>query len=302
MASSPTPEDGAGITIGAEGTPDAGPTARRILLGALLKRLRERAGVGRADAAYEIRGSDSKMSRLEAGKVSFKERDVEDLLKMYGITEDADRDRVLTMARESNKSGWWQRYNEVIPSWFEDYVGLEVSASRIQSYELLFVPGLLQTPEYARALVSAGRPDATDPGVEQRLKVRLERQRILRRPDAPTFWAVLDESVLHRPIGGEDVLTAQMDHLLEMAALPSVVLQILPWHLSGYAAEHAFTMLRFAEPELPDLVYLEEHTGAAYLDKRPDVESYTRIMDRLTIDALSPEASRRHLTKLRAER
>jgi hypothetical protein len=287
---------------GADEVPESGPTARRILLGALLKRLREGAGVARADAAYEIRGSDSKMSRLEAGKVSFKERDVDDLLKMYGITDGPDRDRVLEMARESNKHGWWQRYNEVIPSWFEDYVGLEASASRIQSYELLFVPGLLQTADYARALVSAGRPDTPDPEVEQRLTLRLQRQRILRRPDAPTFWAVIDEAVLHRPVGGEDVLTAQIDHLLDMAALPSVVVQILPWNLSGYAAEHAFTMLRFAEAELPDLVYLEEHTGAAYLDKRPDVESYTRIMDRLTIDALSPEASRRRLTALRAER
>ncbi|TCK22468.1 helix-turn-helix domain-containing protein [Pseudonocardia endophytica] len=298
MVSSPTPDGDDEVG----GIPDAGPTARRILLGAMLKRLRERAGVARADAAYEIRGSDSKMSRLEAGKVSFKERDVGDLLKMYGLTDGPDRDRVIEMARESNKSGWWQRYNEVIPSWFEDYVGLEASASRIQSYELLFVPGLLQIPEYARALVSGGRPDATDPEAEQRLNLRMQRQRILRRPDAPTFWAVIDEAVLRRPIGGEDVLTAQIDHLLDMAALPSVVLQILPWHLSGYAAEHAFTMLRFAEPELPDLVYLEEHTGAFYLDKRPDVEDYTRVMDRLTIDALSPDDSRRHLTKLRAER
>jgi transcriptional regulator with XRE-family HTH domain len=299
VVSSPIPDDAADDV---DGIPDAGPTARRILLGALLKRLRERAGVARADAAYEIRGSDSKMSRLEAGKVSFKERDVADLLKMYGVAGDPDREHVLEMARDSNRHGWWQRYNEVIPSWFEDYVGLEASASRIQSYELLFVPGLLQIPEYARALVSGGRPDVSDPDVEQRLKVRLQRQRILRRPDAPTLWAVLDEAVLHRPIGGEDVLTAQIDHLLEMAALPSVVLQILPWNLSGYAAEHAFTMLRFAEPELPDLVYLEEHTGAFYLDKRPDVESFTRVMDRLTIDALSPEASRRRLAQLRAER
>lgn len=286
----------------AEEVPDSGPTARRILLGALLKRLREEAGVARSDAAYEIRGSDSKMSRVEAGKVSFKERDVDDLLTFYGVAKGADRDRVLEMARDSNKRGWWQRYNEVIPSWFEDYVGLEASASRIQTYELLFVPGLLQIPEYARAVVSAGRPNATDPNVEQRLKVRLNRQRILRRPDAPTFWAVIDQSVLQRPVGGKDVLTAQLDHLIELAAQPSVVLQILPWELSGYAAEHAFTMLRFAEPELPDLVYLEEHTGAAYLDKRPDVESYSRVMDRLTIDALPPERSRRLLADLRAER
>lgn len=297
MAEGPT-----GSEPDVDAIPDSGPTARRILLGALLKRLREGAGVPRSEAAYEIRGSDSKMSRLEAGKVSFKERDVVDLLKMYGVSDGPDRDRVIAMAKESNKHGWWQRYNEVIPSWFEDYVGLEASASRIQSYELLFVPGLLQTPEYARAVVSGGRPNAASDAAEQKLKLRLQRQRILRGPDAPTLWAVLDESVLQRPVGGEDVLTAQIDHLLEMSSLPSVVLQVLPWSLSGYAAEHGFTMLRFAEPELPDLVYLEEHTGAAYLDKRPDVESYTRVMDRLTIDALSPEKSRRLLAKARAER
>ena len=297
MASNPSQERPADDELN-----DSGPTARRILLGVHLKRLRERAGVSRGDAAYHIRGSDSKMSRLEAGKVGFKDRDVADLLTLYGLPDGPERDHVLGMASQSNRTGWWQRYNEVIPTWFEDFVGLEGAASRIQTYELLFVPGLLQTPEYARAAVSGGRPDQVDAEAEHRLSLRLGRQRLLQRRDGPTFWAVLDESVLHRPVGGPRVLNAQIDHLLELASTPSIVLQLLPWGMSGYSAEHAFTMLRFAEPELPDVVYLEEHTGATYLDRRADVESYTRVMDRLTIDALTPDQTKQHLAKLRAER
>ncbi|MEQ3550143.1 helix-turn-helix transcriptional regulator [Pseudonocardia nematodicida] len=283
---------------------DRGPTARRIVLGAHLKRLRERAGVKRADAAYNIRGSDSKMSRLESGKVGFKERDVADLLTMYGIGQGPERDQVLAMAADSNESGWWARFNDVLPGWFEDFVGLEASASRILSYELLFVPGLLQTERYARAVLSGGRadlPPADREQVNKKLEVRLRRQRILHRRDAPTFWVVLDESVLRRPVGGPAVLREQIDHLLELSALPNVIVQILPFGLSGYAAEHAFAMLRFAEPELPDLVYLEEMTGATYLDKRADVERYGQSMDRLTVDAMDPERSRQHLSKLLAE-
>lgn len=284
---------------------DRGPTARRIVLGAHLKRLRERAGVKRSDAAYSIRGSDSKMSRLEAGKVGFKPRDVEDLLTLYGIGEGPEREQVIAMAADSNESGWWARFNDVVPGWFEDFVGLEASAARILSYELLFVPGLLQTEQYARAIVSGGRTDLSPTareGVEKRLEVRMRRQRVLHRKDAPTFWVVLDEAVLHRPIGGPAVHGAQIEHLLELSALPNVIIQLLPWDLSGYAAEHAFAMLRFAEPELPDLVYLEELTGSTYLDKRADVEQYGRVMDRLTVDALTPERTKQHLSKLRAER
>ncbi|MFP5068097.1 helix-turn-helix domain-containing protein [Pseudonocardia nantongensis] len=283
---------------------DRGPTARRIVLGTHLRRLREQAGIKRSDAAYSIRGSDSKMSRLESGKVGFKPRDVEDLLTMYGIGDEAEREQVVAMAADSNESGWWARYTDVVPGWFEDFVGLEASASRILSYELLFVPGLLQTESYARATVSGGRPDlspADRDAVEKRLEVRMRRQRILHRKDAPTFWVVLDEAVLHRPVGGPGVLGAQIDHLLELSALPNVIIQLLPWDLSGYAAEHAFAMLRFAEPELPDLVYLEELTGATYLDKRADVELYGRSMDRLMVDALNPERSKQFLSKLGSE-
>ncbi|MFP5020288.1 helix-turn-helix domain-containing protein [Pseudonocardia phyllosphaerae] len=283
-----------------------GPTARRIVLGAHLRRLRERAGVTRSDAAYSIRGSDSKMSRLEAGKVGFKPRDVADLLTLYGVGEGPERDEAVAMAAESNETGWWARYHDVVPAWFEDFVGLEAAASRISSYELLFVPGLLQTEEYARVIVSGGRPEqvpATErDAVEKRLEVRLRRQRVLHRPDAPTFRTVIDESVLHRRVGGSRVFDAQIEHLLEMAELPNVVVQILPWDRSGYAAERVFSILRFAEQELPDLVYLEELGGSSYADKHAEVQRYGRAMELLAADALTPDATVRHLATLRADR
>ncbi|MDD7937499.1 helix-turn-helix transcriptional regulator [Actinomycetospora lutea] len=282
-----------------EGT---GPTARRIILGAQLRRLRERAGVARSDAAWSIRGSDSKMSRLEAGKVGFKERDVADLLTMYGITEDSERELLLDMTRRSNEPGWWQPYGDVLPDWFEDYVGLETSASRVQTYELMFVPGLLQTEDYARAIITSGHPDRATADDERRLTVRMRRQQMLGRRDSPTVWAILDESVLHRPIGGHAVLVGQIERLLEVAALPNVVIQVLPFALSGYAAESTFSILRFSEPELPDLVYQEHLTHATYLDKRPEVEQYSRVMDRVAVDALTPDETRQYLTKLAAER
>jgi hypothetical protein len=279
-------------------SPDTGPTARRIILGAHLRRLREEAGVSRAQAGYLIRGSDSKMSRLESGKVGFKERDVADLLTAYGITDPAQREAITGMALRSNEHGWWQRFGDVIPTWFEDYVGLESSASRIQTYELLFVPGLLQTEDYARAVITGGRPATSTPATEQRIRLRMRRQQRLGRRDAPTVWAVLDEAVLHRPVGGPSVHLEQLRHLVELASLPNVIIQVLPNALSGYAAEGAFAVLRFAEPELPDLVYLESMTNALYLDKREEVETYSRAMDRLTVDALSPADTRQFLAKM----
>ena len=279
----------------------AGPTARRIILGAQLRRLRERAGITRSDAGYSIRGSDSKMSRLESGKVGFKERDVGDLLTMYGVTDERERELLLDMTRRSNEYGWWQPYSDVIPEWFEEYVGLEMSATRIQTYELLFVPGLLQTEEYARAIITSGRPERAGADDERRITVRARRQRLLGRRDAPTLWAILDESVLRRPIGGPGVLAGQIRHLLELAALPNVIVQVVPLSLSGYAAEGTFSILRFAEPELPDLVYQELLTGAIYQDKRADVETYSRVMDRIAVDAFSPDETKQYLTKLLAE-
>lgn len=278
-----------------------GPTALRIVLGSQLRRLREAAEISRADAGYSIRGSESKISRLELGRVGLKERDVADLLTMYGVTDQVDREQFLEMVKRSNQPGWWHRYNDLMPDWFQDYVGLEEAAIRILTFELQFVPGLLQTEDYARAIASHGRPDSAGPDVDRRVGLRMSRQKILHRPGAPRLWAVIDESVLNRPIGGRQIMLAQLDHMLEMTRQPQITLQVVPFALSGYAAEAPFTMLRFGEPELPDLVYIEHLAGALYLDKRDEVELYSRVFDRLTVDALTPDRTRQLLAKVRAE-
>lgn len=278
-----------------------GPTARRIILGAKLRRLRETAGITRADAGYSIRGSESKISRLELGRVGFKERDVADLLTLYGVSQPEQRDDILEMARQSNERGWWHRYSDLMPNWFQDYVGLEESASRIQTYELQFVPGLLQTEAYIQSVASRGRPEHLTEDLRRLVDLRLRRQNLINRPGAPKLWAVLDESVLHRPIGGRRAMREQIDYLLEITKQPHVTVQIVPYELSGYAAEGSFSMLRFAEPELPNVVYIEHLSGALYLDRLEEIEVYSRVFDRLMVDAETPDRSRQMLAKIRAE-
>lgn len=279
----------------------AGPTARRMVLGSQLRRLREAAGINRVDAGYQIRASESKISRMELGRVGFKERDVTDLLTMYGVGDPEERESLVTMATMSNQAGWWQRYGDLMPKWLDNYVGLEEAASRIQTYELQFVPGLLQTEEYARAIAKHGRPGNASDDVERRVALRMRRQKLLAHPGAPRLWAVVDESVLRRPIGGRRAHAAQLDHLLEQTTLPHISLQIVPYEMSGYAAESAFSLLRFAEPELPDIAYVEYLSGALYLEKIEETEIYSRALDRLAVDAETPERSRQMLLKIRAE-
>ena len=278
-----------------------GATARRMVLGAQLRRLREKAKITRAEAAYTVRASESKMSRLELGRVAVKERDVADLLTMYGVGDPAEREAFLDMVRHANQPGWWRRYNDVLPSWFQDFVGLEESASLIQCYELQFVPGLLQLEAYAMAIATRGRPEFAPDDVKRRIAARMERQKILFGVHPPTLWVVLDESVLRRPIGGRQVFRAQLEHMIEMSLRPNITIQVVPHHLSGYAAEGAFTILRFAEPELPHVAYIEHLGGALYLDGLAEIEVYGRALDRLMVDAETPERSRQMLAKVLAE-
>ena len=273
-----------------------GSTARRMVLGGQLRRLRESKGISREDAGYSIRGSGSKISRLELGRVGFKERDVADLLTLYGITDHAERQSFLDMVRQSSQPGWWNRYSDLMPAWFQDYVGLEESASRIQAFEVQFVPGLLQTEQYSRAIVRRGLPEASDDEVDRRVTLRMQRQKTLSQPRAPRLWAVVDEAVLRRPTGGRAVLRLQIEHLLEVTQQPNISLQVVPFE-GGSAAEGAFTILRFAEPELPDIVYLEHLGGALYLDKSDEVELYTKIAHRLAVEAETPENSRKMLAQ-----
>jgi transcriptional regulator with XRE-family HTH domain len=269
-------------------TPQArgGPTALRIILGGQLRRLREASGVTREAAAGVIRGSASKISRLELGRVGSKKRDVADLLSLYGVTDERRRESLLALADEANTPGWWQRYGELLPEWFEVYIGLEEAASRIRTYEVQFVPGLMQTRSYARAVVRLGHPNASEEELEQRVELRMKRRRLLTVDNPLTVWAVVDESALRRPIGGLEVMRAQLRHLLELTELPNVTLQMMPFHRGGHAAAGGpFSILRFAEPELADVVYLEQLTSALYLDKRRDVDGYSLVMDRLCVEA-----------------
>jgi hypothetical protein len=275
----------------------SGPTALRIILGAHLRRMREAAGFSRSEAGWEIRSSESKVSRMELGRVGFKERDVNDLLSFYGLDDAEERERLLALAREANNPGWWHRYGDVLPSWFHSYLDLEAAASMIRTYELQFVPGLLQTEDYIRATVQLGRGVIPADEVDRRVALRIRRQAILTRPDPVRLWAVLDESALRRPIGGEKALVQQIEHLIDMTQLPHVTLQVMPFTISSNSGSAgAYSILRFAEQDLPDIVYIEHLTSALYLDKVEDLDQYTETMEALCIAAPSPHKTRDFLS------
>lgn len=279
-----------------------GPTILRILLGAQLRRLRVAREITREQAGYAIRASHAKISRLELGRVGFKERDVADLLTVYGVTDAEEREPLLTLARQANAPGWWHKYGDLLPNWFEVYVGLEEAASIVRTYEVQFIPGLLQSPDYARAVIMLVHGSASVSEVDRRVSLRMARRERLIRPEAPTLWAVMDEAVLRRPIGGPEVLRGQIDHLLRVIELPNVRLQIMPFTRGGHAAAGGpFSILRFPERDLPDVVYMEQLTSALYLDKLDETDHYMQVMDRLCIQAYSLAESRRFLEDLRDE-
>jgi transcriptional regulator with XRE-family HTH domain len=276
----------------------SGPTVLRMLLGSQLRDLREAAGISPDQAGYEIRGSRSKISRLEHGRVSFKERDVSDLLTLYGVTDEQRRAHMLALAQQANNQGWWAKYDDVLPDWFETYVGLEQATSLIRGYELQFVPGLFQTEDYARAVTRLGHRAAPPEEVERRVSLRLKRQQLLAGPQ-PRVWSVIDESALRRPLGGRDTMRAQLRHLLEIAELPQVTLQLMPFERGGHsAAGGSFAILRFAEPDLPDIVYIEQLTGALYLDRREEIDHYREVMNSLSAEAETPADSERLLKRI----
>jgi transcriptional regulator with XRE-family HTH domain len=263
----------------------AGPTVQRLVLGGHLRRLREQAGMTTERAAASIRGSHSKISRMEHGRVGFKERDIADLLTLYGVTDGPEREALLNLAKEANTPGWWQAYSDILPHWVEPYFGLEAAASFIREFELQFVPGILQIEEYARAVIRLGNLPSEDE-VIRRAEARISRQEILHRADPPRVWAVLDEGALRRHIGGRDVMKAQLRHLIEMCDHPNVTLQILPFSAGAHRAMGGpFTILRYTEPDLRDVVYIEQLTSALYLDKPTEVDAYLEVIEEVCLQA-----------------
>jgi hypothetical protein len=232
---------------------------------------------------------------MELGRVGFKERDVADLLTLYGIIDEQERGAFLALARRANVPGWWHHYSDILPHWFEMYLGLEQAASVIRTYEPQLVPGLLQTESGARAVIQLN-PDLPVTDIDRRVALRMKRQRVLTQPEAPNLWAVIDEAALWR-LDGRAAMRDQMQHLIDMAELPNVTLQVMPFYSGAHAAVGGpFTILRFSEPDLPDLVYLEQLTSALYLDKNEDVQHYLMVMDRLCVQAKSPAETIRFLS------
>jgi transcriptional regulator with XRE-family HTH domain len=279
--------------------PRAAPGVLRLLLGTQLRRLREAAGVTPEQAGYEIRASRSKISRMEHGRVGFKQRDVADLLTLYGVTDDLTRSGVLSLAQQANAQGWWRQYGDILPDWFEAYLGLEAAAALIRTFELQFVHGLFQTEAYARAVTMLGHRAASADEIDRRVSLRMKRQDLLQGPGAPRVWSVMDEAALRRPVGGREVMREQLSRLIEVAGLPRVTVQVVPFRRGGHAgAGGSFTVLRFGQPDLPDVAYIEQLTSALYLERRADVDHYMEVMNRLSAEALTPAGTIRFLKEI----
>ena len=292
-------------TVQVDSEPSAetpGPTVPRMILGSQLHRFREAAGITPEEAAYEIRASRSKISRMENGRVRFKERDVTDLLTLYGVTDSKTHTAMVALVRQANAQGWWSRYGDVTADWFEGYLGLEMAASVIRSFELQFVHGLFQTEAYARAVTLLGRTAAPEEEIERRGSLRLKRQDLLTSPDPPQVWSVIDEGALRRPVGGRKVMRAQLNRLVEVSEMRHVTFQVVPFQRGGHAAAGgSFTVLRFGETDVPDVVYIEQLTSAMYLDKQSDVERYTAALDKVGATSTTHDQSKAFIQGLLGE-
>jgi transcriptional regulator with XRE-family HTH domain len=274
----------------------AGPTVLRILLGTQLRRLREARGITAHEAAQAIRASESKISRIELGRNAFREVDIADLLTLYGITDIDEREQMLSLASQANQPGWWHRYQDVLPTWFQAYIGLEQSAESIRSYDSQFVPGLLQTEEYSAAVLELGEFSLEE--TDRLVFLRKERQRRFTTGDL-RLWAVIDEMALRRPVGHPALMRAQLEYLLEIGDRPGTTLQVTPYpDGASYLVPGSFSILKFATSDLPDVVYVEQLTSAMYLDKRSDVEQYTAALDKVGATSTTPEQTKAFIRRL----
>jgi transcriptional regulator with XRE-family HTH domain len=254
-----------------------------MILGRRLQERRQGAGVSIDEAAKALRVTALTIRRLEKAEVALKPLYVEKLLETYGADQQ-EIDEFVALADRANQPGWWYAYRDVLPSWFSAYVSLETSATTLRTYEPHYVTGLLQTPRYARAVLRGGMPGGSEEELERRVDLRLRRQVLLEKADAPTLWVVMEEAVLHRAVGGPEVMREQIDRLLEVAELDHVSIDVVPFTAGAHVGACApFTYFRFQEPELPDIVYSEVLTGAMYLDQRSDVVAHLEAHNRMSL-------------------
>lgn len=278
------------------------PTVGQVVLGKRLQELREAAGLKREEAAKVLRVAPATVRRMEMAEVALKIPYVQLLLSTYGVA-DEETDAFVALAEEANQPGWWQRFHDVLPDWFSLYVSLEGAARIIRSYEPHFVPGLLQTEAYARAVMEAGTiAQQGSDTIERHVSLRMTRQQLLEKPDPPHLWVIMDETVLCRPVGqGGEVMREQLDRLLEFAERDRVTLQIAEFAAGPHPGTYApFSLFRFAEPELPDMAFTEYLTGALYLDSRAEVSAHLEVLDHMTARAASAERTKKILRERRA--
>ncbi|WP_405988492.1 helix-turn-helix domain-containing protein [Streptomyces sp. NBC_00986] len=288
------------MSEGRSSTGAGAPTVLRMILGRRLQERRQDAGVSLENAAKALRVTSLTIRRLEKAEVGLKPLYVEKLLETYG----ADRQEIeefVALADRANEPGWWHAYRDVLPGWFTAYVSLETGARTLRTYEPHYVTGLLQTYDYARGVLSGGFPNDNDEDLERRVQLRLRRQSLLERPDSPTLWAVLEEAVLHRVVGGPAVMRDQIDRLLEVSELDHVSVDIVPFSAGAHVGACApFTYFRFQEPELPDVVYSEILSASMYLDQRSDVVAHLEAHNRMSLLTSSAD-SKALLNRMRKE-
>ncbi|WP_405476848.1 helix-turn-helix domain-containing protein [Streptomyces canus] len=287
-----------------EGRTSAGgtsaPTVLRMILGRRLQERRQGAGASLEDAARALRVTSLTIRRLEKAEVALKPLYVEKLLETYGADQQ-EIDEFVVLAEQANEPGWWHTYRNVLPNWFSAYVSLEAGARTLRTYEPHYVTGLLQTHAYARGVLRGGFPNETDEDLGRRVDLRLRRQSLLERPDAPTLWVVMEEAVLHRVVGGPEVMREQIERLLEVSELEHVSVDVVPFTAGAHVGACApFTYFRFEEPELPDIVYTEVLSGAMYLDQRADVSAHLEAHNRMSL-LTSDTDSKALLNRMRKE-
>ncbi len=274
------------------------PTVRRRRLALELRRLREAARLTCEEVAEHLECSASKISRVETGRVSVSPRDVRDMLELYGVPAD-QRESLVQLARDSRQKGWWHAYSDTMQPQMATYIGLESAASEIRIYEVSLIPGLLQTEDYARAVIRAGMVNSPAEDIERRVSLLMARQPAVVRDDPPKVWAVLDEAALRRRVGGSGLMRLQLEHLLAQAALPNVAVQVIPFAGGAHPAMgRPFIILVFPERVDTDVVYLEDLTSALYLEDVAEVDRYNVFFNHLRATALSFDDSAALITSV----